>query len=141
MAIASFAVAGRMLGEIVTWDATFLAGPLVFLVNSLPITPGGIGLAEATSSELFSRLGSAGGAEIMILFRICSALLSLPGILPVLGLLGSRNQAFAESSSAAAAHVDREASAASIQEPLKPIEEQLHGAGASNRPSLGSNDP
>jgi uncharacterized membrane protein YbhN (UPF0104 family) len=84
MTVASLGVAGRLLGEAVPWDAVFLAGPLIVVANCLPITPGGIGLAEAASCELFARLGSAGGAEMMILTRICGALLSLPGILPLL---------------------------------------------------------
>ena len=86
MTVMSFAVAGRLLGDATTWADSFLAGPLIVVANCLPITPGGIGLAEATSSELFSRLGSAGGAELMLLTRICVAMMSLPGIVALLGL-------------------------------------------------------
>ena len=96
MAVASLAVAGRLLGETVTWDAAFLAGPLIVVANCLPITPGGIGLAEAASSELFAHLGSAGGAEMMVLIRLCGALASLPGILPLLASTGCRQEPVSE---------------------------------------------
>ena len=85
MTIASLAVAGRLLGEQVPWDAAFLAGPLIVLANCLPITPGGIGLAEAASSELFAQLDSGGGAEMMLMLRICVSALSLPGVVALLG--------------------------------------------------------
>ncbi len=83
--IASLAVAGRLLGEQVPWDAAFLAGPLIVVANCLPITPGGIGLAEAASSELFAQLDSGGGAEMMLMLRICVSALSLPGLVALLG--------------------------------------------------------
>lgn len=80
MTIASLALAGRLLGQSVAWDAAFVAGPLIVVSNCLPITPGGIGLAEAVSSELFGQLGSMGGAEMMMLTRVCTAGLSLLGL-------------------------------------------------------------
>jgi uncharacterized membrane protein YbhN (UPF0104 family) len=82
----SFAVAASMLGERVLWSAAFVAGPLVVLGNCLPITPGGVGTAEAVSSELFACFGSAQGAEMMILVRISSAILTLPGVAAFLRL-------------------------------------------------------
>ena len=92
MTVASFAVAGRLLGDATTWADSFLAGPLVVVANCLPITPGGIGLAEATSSELFAHLGSAGGAEMILLTRMCGVLLSLPGLLILLASARSRQE-------------------------------------------------
>ena len=80
MTVASFAVGGRLLGGATSWENSFLAGPLVVVANCLPITPGGVGLAEAVSSQLFSRLGSSAGAEIMVLLRACGLILTLPGI-------------------------------------------------------------
>lgn len=100
MTVASLAVAGRLLGEMVTWDAAFLAGPLIVVANCLPITPGGIGLAETVSSELFAHLGSAGGAELMVVTRLCGALASLPGVLPLLGSADSRQEPVAETPTA-----------------------------------------
>ena len=78
--IASLTVAGDLLGQIVQWNAAFLAAPLIVVANCLPITPGGIGLAEVVSSELFERLGTNGGAEMMILNRVGGTLLSLPAL-------------------------------------------------------------
>jgi glycosyltransferase 2 family protein len=84
MTVCALAIAGRLLGEVVAWNAAFLAGPLVVVANCLPVTPGGIGLAEAVSSELFSSLGFARGAGMMVLTRICAAIVTLPGLLPLL---------------------------------------------------------
>jgi uncharacterized membrane protein YbhN (UPF0104 family) len=96
MTFMSFTVAGRMMGEFVSWSASFIAGPLVILANCLPITPGGIGTAEAFSSELFTEFGSSHGAEIMILVRIANALLILPGVVGLCGHLSRReDDAFA----------------------------------------------
>lgn len=81
MTVMSFAIAGRILGDVTSWGNSLLVGPLVIVANCLPITPGGIGLAEAVSSKLFSGLGSSGGAEIMILLRACGFAISLPGII------------------------------------------------------------
>jgi len=100
MTISSLAVAGRLLGEVVAWDAAFLAGPLIVVANCLPITPGGVGLAEAASSELFARLGAACGAELMVLTRICTALVSLPGVLPLLASASWRQQVVTEAPAA-----------------------------------------
>jgi uncharacterized membrane protein YbhN (UPF0104 family) len=58
--------------------AVFLSGPIITLVNSLPLTPGGIGMGEATSQQLLATLNSAGGAEMMMLFRLVTILLTVP---------------------------------------------------------------
>ncbi|MBI2823279.1 MAG: flippase-like domain-containing protein [Planctomycetia bacterium] len=81
----SLALAARLLGSRVDWAASFLIGPLVVLANCLPLTPGGIGVAEATASELFSQAGCADGAEMMLSLRLIMATLSLPAILALLG--------------------------------------------------------
>lgn len=79
IAIACFAVAGGLLGGTVGLDATFLAGPLVILANCLPLSPGGIGVAETTSSGLFAGFGIPSGAEMMVLLRVCMAVIASPG--------------------------------------------------------------
>jgi uncharacterized membrane protein YbhN (UPF0104 family) len=84
MTVASLVVAGQLLGEIIPWNAAFLAVPLIVVANCLPITPGGIGLAEAVSSGVLGQLGASGGAEMMMLMRVCGALLSLPAFLSLL---------------------------------------------------------
>ncbi len=80
MAVACFAVAGSLLGDAVRLDAAFLAGPLVFLANCLPLSPGGIGVAETASNGLFASLGISSGAEMMVLLRVCIAMVALPGV-------------------------------------------------------------
>ncbi|HVT30037.1 MAG TPA: lysylphosphatidylglycerol synthase transmembrane domain-containing protein [Lacipirellulaceae bacterium] len=77
----SLAAADRTLSGNVSWTASLVAGPLVILANSLPITPGGIGVAEATSSQLFAVLGSTNGAEMMLVLRLAMTVLSLPAVL------------------------------------------------------------
>lgn len=84
LTIAALVYAGRVIGQAVGWKEAFLAGPLVIVANCLPLTPGGVGVAESASSELFGRLGSAAGAEMMLLTRLVTALLSLPGVAGVL---------------------------------------------------------
>ena len=79
LTITSFAVAGAMLGDAIRVGATLLVGPLVVLASALPISPGGIGVAEVASSKLFAGFGSASGAEIMFVLRIYQIVLSLPG--------------------------------------------------------------
>jgi uncharacterized membrane protein YbhN (UPF0104 family) len=69
----------------VSWSASLLIGPLVVLANCLPFTPGGIGVAEATSSQLFRGVGSTSGAEMMLAIRLMMALLSLPALLILFG--------------------------------------------------------
>lgn len=56
-------------------------GPMAFLSNCLPISPGGLGIGEATSDHLFASSGMAGGAEAMIIFRVLLAIVVLPGLL------------------------------------------------------------
>lgn len=80
MTVGSFSAAASLLGQSITWQATFLAGPLIVIANCLPFTPGGIGLAEGVSSELFRQLGSSFGADMMALTRVCSVAAALPSL-------------------------------------------------------------
>ena len=82
---ASLAAADRALGGAASWTASLLIGPLVVLANGVPLTPGGIGVAEATASELFNQAGSANGAEMMLAVRLIMAILSLPALLILFG--------------------------------------------------------
>lgn len=76
----SFGAADRVFGGNVGWSASLLTGPLVVLANCLPLTPGGVGVAEATASELFAQFGAANGAEMMLSVRLMMAALSLPAL-------------------------------------------------------------
>jgi uncharacterized protein (TIRG00374 family) len=44
--------------------------PLVTLANMLPLSPGGVGVAESASAVLYAAAGYAGGASGMLLTRI-----------------------------------------------------------------------
>ena len=60
---------------------SLLIVPLIIIVNTLPLTPGGIGLAEGASAGLYALVGVTGGANGMLLTRffiILHALLGLP---------------------------------------------------------------
>jgi len=59
---------------------SLVVAPLVILANSLPITPGGLGVAEAASASLYNLVGQAGGANGMVLARIIIILCSLMGL-------------------------------------------------------------
>jgi glycosyltransferase 2 family protein len=57
-----------------------LVAPIGHLVNSLPLTPGGIGVGETAFNTLFKLTGITGGAEALLcvrLWNICIALLGL----------------------------------------------------------------
>jgi uncharacterized protein (TIRG00374 family) len=54
--------------------------PMGDVANSLPITPGGLGVGETAFNALFRVAGLAGGAEALLCWRIWRALLSLTGL-------------------------------------------------------------
>ncbi|MNC96004.1 hypothetical protein D3C83_132610 [compost metagenome] len=49
------------------------------LANCLPISPGGIGVAEAASEGLFAVFAVTVGAEMMLLVRLVTVVVSIPG--------------------------------------------------------------
>jgi uncharacterized membrane protein YbhN (UPF0104 family) len=59
----------------------FLVAPLVFLSNCLPLTPGGTGIGEAVSQQLFASMKNLGGGEAMLLLRTITIVLSVPVVL------------------------------------------------------------
>ena len=61
---------------------------LGFVANSLPLTPGGIGIGEAAFSALFREAGLAGGAEALLSWRLL--LISLAPLGLVIHLRGLR---------------------------------------------------
>lgn len=52
-----------------------------FVANSLPITPGGLGVGEAAFEALFHAVGLAGGAEALLAWRILLLALAPAGLL------------------------------------------------------------
>lgn len=58
---------------------SLMIAPLVILANALPITPGGIGIAEAASAGLYTIVGQTGGANAMLLTRLIIIIHSMVG--------------------------------------------------------------
>ena len=54
--------------------------PMGDVANSLPLTPGGLGVGETAFSALFHVAGLAGGAEALLCWRIWRAMLGLVGL-------------------------------------------------------------
>lgn len=77
----AFALAAKALGSSVPAEVFFLVVPLVTIANSVPLAPGGIGVAETTASLLFAQFGITTGASLMLLVRLWLMLLRMPGAL------------------------------------------------------------
>jgi len=58
-----------------------LVAPIGHLVNSLPLTPGGIGIGETAFTALFRLTGINGGAETLLCVRLWNVLVGLLGLL------------------------------------------------------------
>ncbi|MDE3136267.1 MAG: flippase-like domain-containing protein [Acidobacteriota bacterium] len=61
------------------WRMSFLI-PLGDVANSVPLTPGGLGVGEAAFGALFSLGGLARGADILLGWRLVTVLVSLLGL-------------------------------------------------------------
>jgi glycosyltransferase 2 family protein len=62
-----------------TWSMVVLI-PLGFLANTLPLTPGGLGVGEAAFNRLFALAGFTGGAEALLGWRMLLLLIGLLGL-------------------------------------------------------------
>ena len=62
----------------VSWVAALLT-PFGMLANSIPLTPGGIGVGEAAFETLFLIAGQTGGAEAILSWRVLTTLVDLFG--------------------------------------------------------------
>jgi uncharacterized protein (TIRG00374 family) len=65
-----------------------LVAPIGHLVNSVPLTPGGIGVGETAFNALFKLTGLSGGAEALLCVRLWNVLVGLFGL--VVYLFGMR---------------------------------------------------
>ena len=63
----------------VAWEMALLI-PLGHLANTLPLTPGGLGVGEAAFNSLFAMAGLTGGAEALLGWRILTILIGLIGL-------------------------------------------------------------
>jgi hypothetical protein len=61
-----------------------LVAPIGHLVNSLPLTPGGIGVGETAFNALFTLTGMSGGAETLLCLRLWNVPVGLLGLLAYL---------------------------------------------------------
>jgi uncharacterized membrane protein YbhN (UPF0104 family) len=61
------------------WEMSLLI-PLGLIANTLPLTPGGLGVGEAAFDRLFTMIGLAGGAETMLGWRVLTVVVSLLGL-------------------------------------------------------------
>jgi glycosyltransferase 2 family protein len=57
-----------------------LVVPMGHIVNSLPLTPGGIGVGETAFSALFHLAGIKGGAEALLCWRVWNAMIGIVGL-------------------------------------------------------------
>jgi len=78
--VAGFWCAGLCIGFPVDFRIALLDVPLIVVANSLPISPGGIGVGESAAFVIFKQSGYLAGAELMILVRAVITFLRLPGI-------------------------------------------------------------
>ena len=70
LVVLSFWLAGIMLQDSLSVSDHLLLDPLAMLMNIIPLTPGGIGMAEAAFSLLFEQAASANGAVIGLFGRL-----------------------------------------------------------------------
>jgi uncharacterized membrane protein YbhN (UPF0104 family) len=75
-----------------------LVAPIGHLVNSLPLTPGGIGVGETAFNALFHLTGINGGAEALLCLRLWNFLVGLLGLLVYLYGMGKIVHPLAEES-------------------------------------------
>ncbi len=61
------------------WEMVELI-PLGHLANTLPLTPGGLGVGEAAFEALYVRAGFSGGAETLLGWRLLSLVIGLVGL-------------------------------------------------------------
>jgi uncharacterized membrane protein YbhN (UPF0104 family) len=77
--MAGFSCAAVIVDPAVNWRTVFAIAPLVFVISTVPLAPGGIGVAETAASLLFAEFGVASGGTIMLVVRIWMLLVRLPG--------------------------------------------------------------
>lgn len=73
--LGSFAI----LSGPIHWKAAVLI-PLGMLVNTVPLTPGGLGVGEAAFDVLFKGAGLTGGAETLLAWRLLMLFIGLIGL-------------------------------------------------------------
>ena len=90
--IASTALAIYLLNPASLSWRVCLVIPMGDVANSLPLTPGGLGVGESAFGALFKIAGLSGGAEALLCWRIWRAIVGLAGL--VIYLRGMRRTVF-----------------------------------------------
>jgi hypothetical protein len=80
LVIAISALALAVLNPSLISTKLCLVAPLGNVANSLPLTPGGLGVGEAAFSKLFTMVGLSLGAETLLCWRIWKAVVALVGL-------------------------------------------------------------
>lgn len=75
---------------------TIFLAPIGYVINALPLTPGGLGIGEAAFNALFSLIGISGGADALLCVRCWNVIVGLFGV--VIYLYGLGRVVHAESS-------------------------------------------
>jgi uncharacterized protein (TIRG00374 family) len=70
LTVCTFICAACAIGDIVPLPFHFVLDPLAMLLNAVPISPGGLGLAEGAFAFLFSEAGSQDGGVIALTGRL-----------------------------------------------------------------------
>jgi uncharacterized protein (TIRG00374 family) len=58
----------------------FFVAPVGYLVNALPLTPGGLGVGEAAFNAFFKLAGMSGGADALFCVRVWNGIIGLLGL-------------------------------------------------------------
>lgn len=94
LVLVSFVVAARLIGNSLPISSHLAIDPIAMTINAIPLTPGGIGLTEASFSFLFQMVGSSDGAFIGLLGRsiqyLVFVLTGVPALIAVTLRTGSK---------------------------------------------------
>jgi hypothetical protein len=69
LVLTTFIVAGLLIGDGIAVAMHYILDPLAMTMNMVPLTPGGVGIAEGAFSVLYKMVGSADGAAVGLLGR------------------------------------------------------------------------
>lgn len=78
-AVVAYLLASWIAGDEANWLTIAAVAPVVVIIGVLPISPQGLGVAEASAALLFGQFGVASGATIVLVNRIWALGLCLPG--------------------------------------------------------------
>ncbi|MBM4019032.1 MAG: flippase-like domain-containing protein, partial [Planctomycetes bacterium] len=83
-AIASYILVAAALGMTASVGQVLVV-PLVIVANSLPVSPGGLGVGETVGSQVYMEFGLTSGGVIVLLLRLGVVAFSVPGAVAVVG--------------------------------------------------------